>query len=101
MTETEIATHGAVEGSAVGEDVWTSRRLPPTGWNNVEQYAETLSVFPGALRHCVLYSPRQQETTIYVGSHNVFKGLAQRSVIYESLRYFARNLITQIFSRLR
>ena len=31
VTEVEVSTHGAIEGSAVGDDVWTSRRLPPTG----------------------------------------------------------------------
>ena len=36
VTETEIATHGAIEGQSVGDDVWTSRRLPSTGSNNVE-----------------------------------------------------------------
>ncbi len=36
VTEVEIATHGATEGRRSGTEVWTSHRLPPTGWNNIE-----------------------------------------------------------------
>ena len=31
VTEVEVATHGATEGQSLGDDVWTSHRLPPTG----------------------------------------------------------------------
>ena len=36
VTEVGVATHGATEGQSLGDDVWTYRRLPPTGWGNVE-----------------------------------------------------------------
>ena len=100
MTEVEIATHGAAEGEPVGNDMWTSRRLPPTGWNNVEQMLggrvedggsiDDTFRFSNMLYGTVsLYSPRQQDTTMYVGSHNDFQVWLNGSLIYESLRYHA------------
>ena len=100
VMETEIATHGAIEGQPVGDDVWTSRRLPPTGWNNVEQMlggrVEDGGRIDDAFRSSnmlygtvSLHSPREQETTMYVGSHNDFKVWLNGTLIYESLRYHA------------
>ena len=100
VMEVEIATHGAIEGQPVGDDVWTSRRLPPTGWNNVEQMlggrVEDGGRIDDAFRSSnmlygtvSLYSPREQETTMYVGSHNDFKVWLNGTLIYESLRYHA------------
>ena len=40
VTETEIATHGAIVGQYVGDDVWTYRKLPPTDSFNVSQMLE-------------------------------------------------------------
>ena len=78
VTETEIATHGATVGQPVGDDVWTYRKLPPTDRYNVSRMLD--GNINGALLYGTvsLYSPREQDTTIYVGSHNEFKGLAQR-----------------------
>ena len=100
VMEREIATHGAIEGQPVGDDVWTSRRLPPTGWNNVEQMlggrVEDGGRIDDAFRSSnmlygtvSLHSPREQETTMYVGSHNDFKVWLNGTLIYESLRYHA------------
>ena len=100
VMETEIATHGAIEGQPVGDDVWTSRRLPPTGWNNVEQMlggrVEDGGRIDDAFRSSnmlygtvSLHSPREQETTMYVGSHNDFQVWLNGTLIYESLRYHA------------
>ncbi len=93
VTEMEIATHGAVEGQPVGDDVWTSRRLPPTGWNNVVKMVDSRSddailIDNANLYGTVsLYSPRQQVKTLYVGSHTEFKVWLNGTLIYESLRY--------------
>ena len=100
VMEREIAAHGAIEGQPVGDDVWTSRRLPPTGWNNVEQMlggrVEDGGRIDDAFRSSnmlygtvSLHSPREQETTMYVGSHNDFKVWLNGTLIYESLRYHA------------
>ena len=100
VTEVEIATHGAIEGEPVGDDVWTSRRLPPAGWNNVEQMLGGRAEDGGSINETFrssnmlygtisLYSPRQQDTTMYVGSHNDFQVWLNGTLIYESLRYHA------------
>ena len=68
VTEVEIATHGAIKGHSVGDSVWTSYRLPPTGRNNIEDMLERSirgEVIYGSVS---LYSPSEQETTMYVGS---------------------------------
>ena len=91
ITEVEIATHGAIEGQPVGDDVWTFRRLPPTGGSNVDQMLgnrdDTFRLSNMLYGTVSLYSPRQQETTIYVGSHNGFKVWLNGILIYQSLRY--------------
>ena len=69
ITEVEISTHGAVEGTPVGDDVWTFRRLPPTGRNNIDDMLgnrDDSFRFSNMLYGTVsLYSPRQQDTTMY------------------------------------
>ena len=89
VTEVEVATHGATVGSSVGDDAWTFRKLPPTGWNNVERMlgdrVDGATIY-GAVS---LHSPRQQDTTLYVGSHNEFKVWLNGTLIHESLRYHA------------
>ena len=87
VTEAEIAMHGATAGEAVGDDVWTSRELPPTGWKNVEQMLG--GRIDGAIVYGTvsLYSPRQQETTLYVGSRSSFKVWLNGNLIYQSFSY--------------
>ena len=93
VTEVEVATHGAIEGQAVGDDVWTSRRLAPTGWNNVDLMLgnrDDTFRFSHMLYGTVsLYSPHEQETNMYVGSHNDFKVWLNGTLIYQSLQYHA------------
>ncbi len=89
VTETEIATHGATVGSSVGDDVWTYRTLPPTGWANVRQMLDGHIDGASLYGTVSLHSPRQQDTTLYVGSHNDFKVWLNGTLIYESLRYHA------------
>ena len=89
VTEVEIATHGATVGKSIGDDVWTFRTLPATGWNNVEKMLGDR--VDGAIIYGTvsLHSPRQQVKTLYVGSHNEFKVWLNGALIYESLRYHA------------
>ena len=93
MTELEVATHGAIEGQAVGDDVWTARRLAPTGWNNIDLMLgnrdDTFRRSNMLYGTVSLYSPREQQTTMYVGSHNDFKVWLNGSLIYQSLQYHA------------
>ena len=89
VTEAEVATHGATAGDSVGDDVWTSLTLAPMGGDNVEQMLG--GRIDGAILYGTVsfYSPRQQNTTIYVGSHNSFRVLLNGDLIYESLSYHA------------
>ena len=98
VTEIEIATHGATVGGSVGDDVWTYRKLPPTHSFNVSRMLEDRFDGSAALYGTVsLHSPREQETTIYVGSHNGFKVWLNGDLIYEALRYHASFGYTDFF----
>ena len=85
VTEVEISTHGATEGSAVGDDVWTSYRLPPTGQDNIEDMLKR--VIPEAVIYGTvsLYSPQEQETTMYVGSDFGVKVWLNGTLTHEDL----------------
>ena len=68
VTEVGVATHGATAGKSVGDSVWTSHKLPPSGHNNIEAMLKRRihnAVIYGSVS---LHSPRRQETTMYVGS---------------------------------
>ena len=82
VAETEIAAHGAIEGSIVGDSVWTLRRLPTAHWNIEEmlgQPAPTGIVYGSV----TLYSPREQDTTIYVGSNRILKVWLNGTLIHQ------------------
>ena len=68
VTEVGVATQGAAEGSRMGNDVWTSHKLPPAGFNNIEDMlGRRLPV--GVIYGVVfLYAPFEQDTTMYVSS---------------------------------
>ena len=85
VTEMMISTHGAAEGNAVGTNVWTSYRLPPTGQDNIEDMLKR--VIPEAVIYGTvsLYSPREQETTMYVGSDYGAKVWLNGTLMYEDL----------------
>ena len=83
VTEIEIATHGAVEGETVGTDVWTSHKLPPTGrTEDILEHPIPNGVVYGVVS---LYSPREQNTTMYVGSGRDFKVWLNGTLTYERL----------------
>ena len=86
VTETDIATHGAVEGQAVGDDVWTYRRLPSAGSTNVDRMLQG-SIDNAMLYGSVsLYSPREQETAMYAGSNDELNVWLNGTLIHEGLR---------------
>ena len=82
VTEAEIATHGAIESKSVGEVVWNSHNLPPTGDNNINDMLKPSygSVIYGTVS---LYSPREQKTTMYVGNNDGLKVWLNGVLIYE------------------
>ena len=91
VTEVEISTHGAVEREPVGDDVWTFRRLPPTGRKNIDDMLgnrdDTFRLSNMLYGTVSLYSPRQQDATLYVGSRDDFRVWLNGTLIYESFRF--------------
>ena len=86
VAETEIATHGATEGKPVGDDMWTAHNLPPTGRANIEDMLQR-TIHDGVLYGSIsVYSPRQQETTMYVGGEDGVKVWLNGAVVYKDFR---------------
>ena len=97
VKEVEIATHGAVEGSPIGDDVWTSYRLPPTGRNNIEDMLKR-DLPDGAVYGMVsLHSPREQNTTMYVGSNDKLKVWLNGALVHEGGGYWSAKDYTDFF----
>ena len=66
--------------------VWTSHRLPPTGENNIEDMLGR-TIRDGTIYGSVsLYSPREQETTMYVGGDRGVRVWLNGTLIYEQSR---------------
>ena len=91
VTEVKVSTHGATEGNPVGNDVWYSDKIPPTGRNNIAEVltAEVLAgpFVPGVIYGCVvLYSPRQQAVTLFVGNDGGGKVLLNGALVHEKLK---------------
>ena len=81
-TEVKVSTFGAKEGKAVGDrkwSEWTAHTLSPTSNNNIGEMAVDLgwNIGPGykhVIYGCVtLNAPRQQDTTMLVGSNDGVK----------------------------
>ena len=85
VTELEVATSGATEGESIGDNEWTSRKIPPTGRNNID------AMLPRPVPDGVVYgsialdSPSEQETTMYVGSDAELKVWLNGVLIHEDL----------------
>ena len=87
VTEVEIATHGAIEGKSVGTDVWTAYRLPPKGRKNVEDMLKR-STCGGVIYGSVsLYSPSEQEATMYVGSNDRIKVWFNGTLVHQEFHW--------------
>ena len=79
-TEVKVATFGATEGKSVGSGVWEVHTLSPTGGDNLNEMTDALGWGSGsAIYDHVVYgsvtleSPREQETTMLVGSDDEVK----------------------------
>ena len=85
VTEAAIATHGAIEGQPVGDDVWTFYKLPTTGWRTIEDMLKR-SIGDRVIYGTVsLYSPREQNTTMYVGALHGLKVWLNGDLVHERL----------------
>ena len=88
VTEAEIAVRGATEGQSIGNSVWTSYKLPSTG--RIEDMLKS-PVSDGAIYGSVLlFSPREQATTIYIGSYYELQVWLNGTLIHEHSRYQRR-----------
>ena len=84
VTEEGVGTLGATEGKPVGDAVWTSHILPPRGWNNISDMLGNeapTGVIYGTLS---LYSPHDQETTMFVGAEIGAKVWLNAALIHEN-----------------
>ena len=102
VTEVEVATHGATEGKLVGDSVWISHRLPPTGWDNIEDmlkyYVPDGVIYGGVIYGSVsLYSPREQETTMYVGGDRGVRVYLNGTLMYQRSHGFNHDDYTDFF----
>ena len=79
VREQQIATRGAIAGAAVGNKAWTPGKLAPTGGDNITRMVNAIGLGTGDIDNHVAYgsiafhSPRQQNTTMYVGSDDAVK----------------------------
>ena len=79
VTESKIAANGATEGNPVGDKAWTVGELSATGGNNLNNMANTTGLGAGNINNHVAYgsvaldSPREQNTTMLVGSDDAVK----------------------------
>ncbi len=84
LTEIEVATNGATEGKSIDDAIWTSHRLPLTRWNirDMLQLSTRIST-PGVIYGTVsLYSPQEQDTTMYVGGDEGLKAWLNGTLVY-------------------
>ena len=88
-TEVKIATFGATDGKAVGNSEWTEHDLSPTGGDNINEMTDALGWGSGSeiYDHVVygsvtLDSPREQETTMLVGSGDAVKVWLNGEVVH-------------------
>ena len=91
VTELKVSTHGATEGNPVGNSVWYSDKIPTTGRNNMAEVLteEVLAgpFMPGVIYGCiVLYSPRQQEVTLFAGNDGGGKAWLNGTLVHEKLQ---------------
>ena len=88
VTEAEIAVRGATEGRSVGSSVWTSHKLPSTG--RMEDMLKP-PIPGGAIYGSVLlFSPREQATTLYVGSPSELQVWLNGTLIHQHSRHSGR-----------
>ncbi len=79
VTELKVATNGATEGNPVGNKVWKIGELSPIGGNNINDMANDTGLGSGDINDHVAYgsvaldSPREQKTTMLVGSDDAVK----------------------------
>ena len=89
VTEVKVATFGATEGKFVGDSEWTLHTLASTGGDNINEMTDALGWGSGSevYNHVVygsvtLDSPREQDTTMLVGSNDEVKVWLNGEVVH-------------------
>ncbi|MCY4569394.1 MAG: leucine-rich repeat domain-containing protein [Candidatus Poribacteria bacterium] len=92
ITEQSVATVGAKEGKSVGNSKWRAHTLSATSHNNINEMTDALGWGTGweIYDHIVygsvsLQSPREQETTMLVGSDDAVKVWLNGELVHEAL----------------
>ena len=79
VTEQMIATQGAKRYDLVGDKRWTVGYLPRSGGNNINELVNEIGLGLDNVDHHVAYgsilldAPREQQTTLFVGSSDAVK----------------------------
>ena len=75
VTEQQISTNGAAEGTAVGNSIWTAGELNAEDRDNINTMLHARGLNPPeyppyvVYGTTILYSPQSQNTTIFIGSN--------------------------------
>lgn len=90
ITEEQIATQGAVEGESVGNKEWKVGRLSRNGGNNINELVNKVGLGIDDINHHVAYgsiildSPREQQSTMFVGSGDAVKVWLNGELVHEN-----------------
>ncbi len=97
VTERDVATHGATQGAAVGNRVWTAHTLKTpweeNWWDNLTEMSKELEWSAGRVSNQVAYgsilitSPLEQKTTMFVGSDTNHKVWLNGKLVRQQLQY--------------
>ncbi len=93
VTESEVATYGAIEGSLVGEHVWTSHKIASASADrpDINVTLSDIGISKDHRRDDVVYgslilnSPREQKTTMFAGSNHNHKVWLNGEFVHENL----------------
>ena len=90
VTELEIATNGAIDGSPVGENVWTSHKIAPAGGDNIHALLNDIGMEKKHIENMIygsilVYSPREQKTTMFAGSDGGHKVWLNGEFLHQKL----------------
>ena len=96
ITEQQVATHGAIEGSSVGNDQWTQGKIAPSGQWNIADMLDEIGSETNSDNHIVygsiiLDSPREQDTHLFFGGGGRVKIWLNGELVYQSLVWPSRN----------
>ena len=104
VTERQIATNGATEGTAVGDSVWEWHKISPKGWNNINAILDSLEVGKDwdRTKHVVygcvtLDSQQEQSTNMFVGSNDGVKVWLNGQLVHQRLVGRATNDYQEFF----